>query len=70
MKNEKSESGVFLSIMLVLFFALLILKCSKVLDISWLWVTAPLWIMAAIIIIAVIIAMIVVVKNWDKEDKK
>lgn len=70
MKKEKNYFVWFICIMLIAFLALLILKCSKVLDISWLWVTAPLWIMAAIIIIAVIIAMIVVVKNWDKEDKK
>jgi uncharacterized protein (DUF983 family) len=57
MTKIKSSDGISFSTVLFLIF--LVLKLTKVIDWSWLWVTSPLWIPLGIVLI--ILAIIVLV---------
>lgn len=69
MKKEKNYFGWFVGIMLIAFLALLSLKCCKVIDWSWLWVTAPLWVLGVMVFAIIVLYLIIVANNWD-DDKK
>jgi len=56
MSNKNTSSG--LGISGVLFIVFLVLKLTKIIDWSWLWVFAPLWIPWGLVFIVFIIAII------------
>lgn len=49
----------FLGLLTIVF---IVLKLTKVVSWSWLWVLSPLWIPAAIIVVAVVIILL-----WDEK---
>lgn len=70
MKKERNFSSIFIGIMLIAFLALLGLKCCGVIDLSWLWVTAPLWVLGVLFFAIIVLYCIVISNNWDKNDDK
>jgi hypothetical protein len=55
--NAGRSGGVGFTGLLTLAF--IVLKLTKVIDWSWLWVLSPIWISIVIVLICVIIAIIV-----------
>lgn len=68
MKKEKNYFGWFVGLMLIAFLALLSLKCCGVIDLSWIWVTAPLWVLGVLFFAIIVLYCIVISNNWDKSD--
>jgi len=64
MSNNKTESGINFSGLLLVAF--IVLKLCKVIDWSWWWVLSPAWIPAAI----AIVILIIWVPGWIKERRK
>jgi uncharacterized protein (DUF983 family) len=64
-KNSNTSNGVSLST--VVFVVFLILKLTKVIDWSWLWVTSPLWIpLGIVLIILAIIGLVLLLSLVSK----
>ena len=68
MKKEKNYFGWFVGLMLIAFLALLSLKCCGVIDLSWLWVTAPLWVPGLMVFYVIVLYCVAISNNWDKSD--
>lgn len=66
-KSNSSTQGVGFTGLLTLVF--IVLKLTKSIDWSWLWVLSPIWIM---IIIATLAILAYVYVNWyeDKKDER
>ena len=58
MANTSASSGG-LGFTGLLFLVFLVLKLTKVIDWSWLWVCAPLWIPIVVILIGAVILVVV-----------
>lgn len=54
--------------MILLFFVLVALKMSGVLQCSWLWVTAPLWVLG-VMVMAVMMIYIIIVSSTLNDDE-
>lgn len=58
MANDvKASGGIGFGGLLTIVF--IVLKLTKVIDWSWLWVTCPLWIPVAIFVVLVIIVLLI-----------
>jgi hypothetical protein len=55
--NSTSRGGIGFTGLLTIVF--IVLKLTKVIAWSWLWVLSPIWIMACIVIIVLLIAFII-----------
>jgi uncharacterized protein (DUF983 family) len=65
MTKIKSSDGISFSTVLFLIF--LVLKLTKVIDWSWLWVTSPLWIpLGIVLIILAIIGLVLLLSLVSK----
>lgn len=53
MKKENTTGGVGFCGLLTLAF--IVLKLTKVIDWSWLWILSPLWISALIVIVLILL---------------
>lgn len=53
MKKENTTGGVGFCGLLTLVF--IVLKLTKVIDWSWLWVLSPLWVSALIVIVLILL---------------
>lgn len=69
MKKERNYPAMFFGFVLIAFITMLILKCCKVIDLSWLWVTAPLWVLGVMVFAFIVLYFIIIANNWD-DDKK
>lgn len=56
MKNNQSKAGVTALELLAITF--IVLKLTKVISWSWLWVLSPVWMSAAIVVICIILLKI------------
>lgn len=66
-ENNTSKGGTgFCSLLTIAF---IVLKLTKVIDWSWLWVLAPLWITFAVYVLISII-LVIVVNVHDKNANK
>ena len=67
MKDNKSSGGISFTGALTLIF--IVLKLTKIIKWSWLWVLSPIWIS---ILLAIVIAIFIYIKQQirNKEDNK
>lgn len=64
-KNINKAAGSGLSFSSVLFLVFLVLKLTKVINWSWVWVCAPLWVPLSICLLILIIFIIAVIVRDD-----
>lgn len=72
MKKERNTLALFLVMMTIAFLAMLTLKSTGVIELSWLLVTSPLWISGIVLLLLVLIvciaALIAYSEDYDSED--
>lgn len=60
--NETSGIGF----MGILFIVFLVLKLTKLISWSWVWVTAPLWMPSALVVAIIILMMVISLIKFKK----
>lgn len=57
MENNKTSGGIGFTGLLTIVF--IVLKLTKVISWSWLWVLSPLWISLALILLVIIVYLLI-----------
>lgn len=68
MENNNNNTGIgFFGLLAIAF---IVLKLTKVINWTWLWVLSPLWIPFAIVVVFIIVFAIIEIASGNKEDKE
>lgn len=68
MENKNNNTGIgFFGLLAIAF---IVLKLTKVINWTWLWVLSPLWIPFAIAVVFIIVLAIIEIASGNKEDKE
>ena len=70
MKKERNYPAMFFGFVLIAFITMLILKCCKVIDWSWILVTAPIWFCVLLVFIVIVLYCVVIAKSWDRKSEE
>lgn len=68
MKKERNCFTKFFGMMTIAFLAMLTLKSTGVIELSWFWVTSPIWIVGAIALFFVMFVVIVTLVIGSKDE--
>lgn len=68
MENNNNNTGIgFFGLLAIAF---IVLKLTKVINWTWLWVLSPLWIPFAIVVVLLIVFAIIEIASGNKEGKE